>query len=187
MKKMLISSLLLSGALLVGGQAFGQFQSFQDQTLQRERFEEGTPMGSDQRPGTVERDSTLQQGDTFRDQESEMFSGRGQESEVFSDSDRQRFEENRQEQFGVGPRFDTRGDIRTEQQDRWDDQPGAGNMREQGSSAIQGPGGTQGQGGMQSPGGSGIGGGQGGAGGTGGTGGTGGGGGGGTGGGGGGQ
>ena len=180
MKKILfISSVILSGGLFIAGQAIGQFQSTLQQQEQSERS--GAEFNSAEGSLSTGQTESDTRQDLTDDQQSGFVSGRDQQR--FQDTDQEQFDQQRspqqqmplQQQFGVSPRFDTRGDIESRQQrtqDRREDQPGglSNTTREQDSSNIFGQG--QGQSGSNMHSGpSSSGGGQGGSGGSGGSGG----------------
>lgn len=118
MKKLIISSIVLSGGLLIAGcQAIGQFKSTAQQ------LEQGT--------GQAESDTRQ---DLRDDQQSGSVSKRDQQR--LPGTDKQQFDQQRppqqqiplQQQFGVSPRFETQRDLESQPkptQVHSDDQPGA--------------------------------------------------------------
>lgn len=156
-KRIFLSSLLLSGGLLIAGQAIGQFQS-QDQALQRERTETNAAgvNSSGSSLGTGQTGSGTGMGTT--DQQSGINSGTSQQfgNTTQQDTDpqfnRQRTpqqQEPLQQQFGVSPRYQNQGDLESGQRqnrDRSEDMPGGSSdmTREQDQGLDQGrsPGGS---------------------------------------------
>ena len=174
MKKIVyISSIILSGGLFIAGQAIGQFQPTLQQQEQSERS--GAEINSAEGSLSTGQTESDTRQDLTDDQQSGFVSGRDQQG--FQDTDQEQLDQQRspqqqmplQQQFGVSPRFDTRGDIESRQQrtqDRREDQPGglSGTTSEPDSSNIRAPG--RGQSGNMQSGPSSSGGGQGGSGGS---------------------
>lgn len=162
MKKIIfVYSVILSGGLFIAGQAIGQFQSTLQQQEQSERS--GAEINSAEGSFSTGQTESDTRQDPTDDQQSGFVSGTDQQR--FQDTDQEQFDQQRspqqqmplQQQFGVSPRFETRGDFQSRQQqtqDRRGDQPGGTSdmTREQDSSAIRGPGKGQGESGsnMQS-------------------------------------